>query len=114
MHFMNLCVLWIRNDFPSIFLHEIKCSNKPAFGKLNRNLILDLTNQFQLSHLSRDCFALPNRLHFNSVYLIRVTFLNGIAVCISMRTIAHPAYCLRFSSSVVLIAEFYGEGAEIQ
>ena len=31
-------------------------------------------------------FALSNRPHFNSVYLVRMPFLNGIAVCVFFET----------------------------
>ena len=44
------------------------------FKKYNKNQ--EASYNFKLG------FALSNRPHFNSVYLVRVPFLNGIAVCV--------------------------------
>ena len=52
------------------YIYNIE-SSKP-FKKYNKNQ--EASYNFKLG------FALSNRPHFNSVYLIRVPFLNGIAV----------------------------------
>ena len=42
-------------------------------------------------------FALSNRPHFNSVYLVRVPFLTGIAVCTA----------LQFQSSTIVLSQLH-------